>query len=143
MVNKRALFAYLFAHLGMFLGAFSIFAFCPTYVGFERATTGHIAYDFVVFVDTRFNAFPSLHAGFAVLGAYCAKVAYASLRLADWYVCVTRVTALLVCVAAVLIRQHVILDIIVGGLIGGIGCLLFQMWIDSDVAISDLRHRDD
>lgn len=87
----------------------------PEIVG--NAPWDHIT-RFVFFVDAPESLFPSIHC----LESYiCFRGAMLSEKLPRWYVPVTGMFALLVFASTVLIKQHFLLDIVAGVLVGEIG----------------------
>jgi membrane-associated phospholipid phosphatase len=97
---------------------FSAYFLWPTAVERAEAMTGrNIAYDLVIKLDQPRNACPSLHAGFAIFLAGCAWFTQWSRwrRIINGGVWFLTAAVLL---ATLLIKQHVVIDLLAGGVVG-------------------------
>jgi membrane-associated phospholipid phosphatase len=101
---------------------FLVFAVWPTTVERPKPTGDHsFPYDLVVLVDNPHNACPSLHAAFAVLIAGCAAHVFREWKHARLLIGATWLGSAAVLVSTLLTKQHVLLDALAGGVLGGAG----------------------
>jgi membrane-associated phospholipid phosphatase len=95
-----------------------IFLCWPTACPRPHVAGVNTVYGLLIAVDSSFNAFPSLHAAFAVYSALCAGLVLRELgshrvwRLGIWF------WAFLILYATLATRQHVVVDVIAGSVIG-------------------------
>jgi membrane-associated phospholipid phosphatase len=95
-----------------------VFIVRPTVCPRPEALNTVAAYRMLTTVDNSFHAFPSLHAAFAVYSALCAGLvlremaASAVVRRGIWF------WAILILLAALTTKQHVLLDIVAGSALG-------------------------
>ena len=95
-----------------------IFLCWPTACPRPHVAGVNTVYGLLIAVDSSFNAFPSLHAAFAVYSALCAGLVLRELgshrvwRLGIWF------WAFLILYATLATRQHVVVDVIAGSAIG-------------------------
>lgn len=126
--TRDELLAFLRATAWLSASCFVVFAFMPTEM--PRPLEAGAASDFygwIVSYDTTRNAFPSLHAGFGALSAILATRVFARWRyrnalcLASWTLTVA------VMIAALLIKQHSVCDILAGCGLGVMAALLGRL----------------
>ena len=95
-----------------------IFLCWPTSCPRPHVAGVNTVYGLLIAADSSFNAFPSLHAAFAVYSALCAGLVLRELgshrvwRLGIWF------WAFLILYATLATRQHVVVDVIAGSVIG-------------------------
>ena len=75
-------------------------------------------YDLVVGADKSGNACPSLHAAFGIFTAGCAWEVFQGWRNSRWLIGASWVWTAAILASTLLIKQHVILDLLAGGLLG-------------------------
>ena len=86
----------------------------------------YLFYDFVARNDLPRNACPSLHAAFGVFTAGCAWEVFRGLKRGRWLIGAIWLWTTAVLVSTLLIKQHVILDLIAGAVLG-----LLSLWFKS------------
>jgi membrane-associated phospholipid phosphatase len=113
--------------IGLISGtSFLVFFFWPTCVIRPVSQPGRdVIYDNVVRFDGTENAFPSLHAGFAILIAGYAVHVFRGWRLERILVSMAWLSSAAVLASTLLTKQHVFLDILAGSALGGVGYLYF------------------
>lgn len=125
MTSRRQL---LFCCRGLLLligASFLVFYCWPTAVVRPELVPGHFfIYDLVVSADQTRNACPSLHAAFGVFTAGCAWDVFKGWRNARWLVGASWVWTTAILASTLLIKQHVFLDLLAGGLLG-----LISWWL--------------
>ncbi len=99
---------------------FMIFSAWPTMVHRPDYSGGNIIYSWIVRIDSARNACPSLHAGFGILTAACANNTFRDYRYGKILIAIAWIWTLAVMLSALLIKQHVLVDIIAGSALGGI-----------------------
>jgi membrane-associated phospholipid phosphatase len=107
-----------------------IFFFSPTSCPRPAAQGTSVAYQTLTAIDNPFNAFPSLHAAFAIYSALCGRLVLREIGSR----CIWRVGlwlwALLILYATLAAKQHVTADIIAGSVLGlGIYAAVFKKWV--------------
>lgn len=108
--------------------SFCIFLIYPTTVLRPLSTVGFNGlYQLVVSIDSPRNAFPSLHAAFGVYTACWAPMAFRGWQREKILTLVAWISAITVILSALLTKQHVVLDIVAGGLIGYAGYKMGSM----------------
>jgi membrane-associated phospholipid phosphatase len=119
MTSRRQLWACC-RGLAVLVGAsFVIFYFWPTSVARPEMTPGrYFLYDLIVNADLPRNACPSLHAGFGVFIAACACDVFRGWKNGRWLAGALWLWTGAVLVSTLLIKQHVVLDLAAGGLLG-------------------------
>ena len=126
MRDAGALIVYCRTLLLVTLAAAIVFVLVPT-VCPRPADAGeaNAFYRGMLRVDNPLNAFPSLHAAFAVYSALgCGRV-FAGSRRRTVTLALLWAWAAAILAATLLTKQHVILDIVAGGALGWFGYLLF------------------
>jgi membrane-associated phospholipid phosphatase len=108
----------------------AIFLFWPTYCPRPDATGTRAIYRALVSFDQPYHAFPSLHAAFAVYSACCGGLVFRELHLRwPWRIGLW-LWALLILLATLATKQHVIVDIAAGSALAlGAYCCAFNPWI--------------
>ena len=128
MSTSRDLVAYFVSHLVLISLSLLCFHIVPTVFTRQVTDTGnHSLYMAIVGIDSTFNAFPSLHAGFAVLFAGSFRDITSGFRNAKLWAALAVATAASAGVSALLIKQHVLLDIICGAAVGWFSLSVFTM----------------
>ena len=95
-----------------------IFLCLPTFCLRPAITGVNAVYRLLIAVDSSFNAFPSLHAAFAVYSALCAGLVLRELGSHRLWRSGIWIWALLILYATLGTRQHVLVDIIAGSALG-------------------------
>jgi membrane-associated phospholipid phosphatase len=109
------------------LMADAIFLFCPTRCLRPDYTGTNIAYEALIRCDNEYHAFPSLHAAFAVYSVLCSGMVLKELGIRQYWQMVLWCWALLILYATLATKQHVLIDIAVGGLMG----MVIYFWVFS------------
>jgi membrane-associated phospholipid phosphatase len=119
MTSRRQV---LFCCRGLLLligASFVIYYFRPTMIVRPEVVTGqYYIYDLIVGSDQNANACPSLHAGFGIFTAGCAWDVFGGWANGRWLMAMTWAWTAAVLVSTLLIKQHVILDLLAGGALG-------------------------
>jgi len=119
MTSRRQLLACCRGVASLIIVSFIIFYFWPTSVARPKAFPGgHFFYDLIVSSDLPRNACPSLHAGFGVFTAGCACDVFRGWKHNHWFVGAVWVWTAAVLVSTLLIKQHVLLDLLAGSFLG-------------------------
>jgi membrane-associated phospholipid phosphatase len=98
--------------------AYVVFLLYPTWCPRPDASGTVTAYRTLTTVDFPLNAFPSLHAAFAVFSALCAALVLRELRVPPAWRLAVGVWSVLILLGTLLTKQHTVLDISAGGAIG-------------------------
>ena len=99
--------------------SFLVFYFWPTVVSRPGIVPGRFfIYDLVIGADKSGNACPSLHAAFGIFTAGCAWEVFRGWRNSRWLIGASWLWTAAVLASTLLIKQHVILDLLAGGLLG-------------------------
>ena len=99
--------------------SFLVFYFWPTVISRPGIVPGRFfIYDLVVGADKSGNACPSLHAAFGIFTAGCAWEVFQGWRNRRWLIGASWVWTAGVLASTLLIKQHVMLDLLAGGLLG-------------------------
>jgi membrane-associated phospholipid phosphatase len=124
MTSRRQLLACCRGLGLLIIVSFIIFYFWPTSVARPKAFAGrHFFYDWIASTDLPRNACPSLHAGFGVFTAGCACDVVRGWKHRQWFIGVVWVWTAAVLASTVLIKQHVFLDLLAGGVLGALSWL--------------------
>jgi membrane-associated phospholipid phosphatase len=100
-------------------GSFLVFYFWPTVISRPGIAPGQFfIYDLVVGADKSGNACPSLHAAFGIFTAGCAWEVFRGWRNGRWLIGASWVWMAAILASTLLIKQHVFLDLLAGGLLG-------------------------
>jgi len=118
MRRREQLFRYAAGILLIETVAYLVFFFWPTWCARPKVTNTIAAYRILITVDSQLNAFPSLHAAFAVFSAFCAAQVFRELRIHIWWRIIVGVWAILILVGTLLTKQHTAVDIVGGSAIG-------------------------
>ena len=106
-----------------------VFLFWPTSCPRPDATGTNAVYQTLIGIDNPFHAFPSLHAAFAVYSARCGGMVMRELSESRLWQCGLWLWAFLILLATLTTKQHVIADILAGGVLGfGIYSVAFNEW---------------
>jgi membrane-associated phospholipid phosphatase len=84
-------------------------------------------------LDPPYNCFPSLHVGEAVVAAVACYRVHRGVGV------VTGLWAALIAVSTLFIKQHYVVDVVAGVLVGGAACVLFLRTAQMDVPEPDRR----
>lgn len=125
MLRYEHLISYFISHLALCVIIFSIFIAFPTFVPRPPPPTLSSLYSHIARIDVNGNAFPSFHAGFAVLCSGCLTATFPSTKRHLMVSFVSWLLTICVLYSALAIKQHVVLDII-GGIL--IGCLCWALF---------------
>lgn len=107
--------------------AFLVFLFLPTSCPRPEGVQTNALYRALVRFDGENNAFPSLHVAFAVLGAAWFSAALPDGRWRALLRCCVWAWAGTIVLSTLLTRQHVIVDVAGGLVLGAAGCFLFHL----------------
>lgn len=136
MPDRRALVSYGATALGLSLTGLGIFWLWPTAVPVTGETwAADSAFAFLKNIDASGNACPSLHVAFAVLtaaelGRLLREFGTGRALLAvNWLWC----TGILYSTLAT--RQHVVLDVVAGAILGGLFALAHRRWLQHTRAL--------
>ena len=107
-----------------------VFIFWPTSCPRPVVQKTNLAYQALTTIDNSCQAFPSLHAAFAVYSALCGGLVLRELQCVSiWRICLW-LWASLILYATLATKQHVLADIIAGSALGlGIYVCAFNRWI--------------
>jgi hypothetical protein len=129
MANRRQIFRYAAGIVIISFLADTFFLFWPTVCPRPGVAGTNTIYRALVLLDNPFHAFPSLHAGFAVYSACCAELVLRELgvhwclRAGVW------LWALLILLATMATKQHVLADIAAGSALAFRAChCAFNSW---------------
>jgi membrane-associated phospholipid phosphatase len=101
--------------------SFALFYFWPTAVARPEMPPGHHFFcGLIVRTDLPHNACPSLHAAFGIFTAGCAWDVFRGWANRRLLIGTTWLWTAAVLVSTLLIKQHVVLDLIAGGTLGGL-----------------------
>jgi len=121
MNSKKDLFSYCKGVILMSILAFVIFFLYPTYFRYSpNFPHSNQTYAILINIDNGRNAFPSLHAAFALFTALCF-----SLRYKNFFRVIIWIWAIAILYSTLMIKQHVLLDIIAGTILGIISYIFF------------------
>jgi membrane-associated phospholipid phosphatase len=99
--------------------AFVVYFFWPTTVARPASSLGQwFLYDLIVKTDLPRNACPSLHAAFGVFTAVSAWEVFREWRTGRWFIVAVCVLTAAVLASTLLIKQHVVLDLLAGIMLG-------------------------
>lgn len=130
LVDRRELVSYGVAALGLSVIGLGIFLCWPTAVPRPDVDwSEHTAFEFLKSVDAAGNACPSLHVAFAVFSALWFERllremgANRGVRVINWLWCAA------ILYSTVAIRQHVVLDVLAGALLGAVVAVMHLHWL--------------
>ncbi len=119
MISRRQLLRCCGGLLLLIGASFFLFYCWPTAVARPESVPGRFfIYDLVVGADQNRNACPSLHAAFGVFTAGCAWEVFRGWRYSRWLIGASWVWTAAILASTLLIKQHVFLDLLAGGLLG-------------------------
>jgi membrane-associated phospholipid phosphatase len=98
--------------------AYLVFIFWPTWCPRPNAGKTVAAYRMLTAVDKPLNAFPSLHAAFAVFSALCAARQFRQLARHPLWRIVLGFWTLLILLGTLMTKQHMLADIVAGSGLG-------------------------
>jgi len=112
--------------------SFLAYFLIPTSIDREVVSEStNAAYRLVVEWDRPRNACPSLHAAFAIFLSACAWTFCAGLKHRAAGVGIFWLWTLAVLVSTLLIRQHVVLDLVTGAVVGAVSFCTVRRWLGS------------
>jgi membrane-associated phospholipid phosphatase len=100
------------------LVADAVFIFWPTSCPRPNAAGANAVYETLITIDNSLHAFPSLHAAFAIYSAMCGIRVVREVCDTGLLKGVLWVWAILILLSTLTTKQHVIADIVAGGLLG-------------------------
>ena len=118
MRRRRQLLCYAIGILLIEFTAFVIFFFRPTYCPRPDASRTIAAYRLLISVDAPLNAFPSLHAAFAVFSGFCVVQVFSELQFHRLWRAAAVLWTALILLGTLLTKQHTLLDIVAGAALG-------------------------
>lgn len=105
--------------------SFCIFIFYPTTMNLRPAFTGHTIFGFMVQIiynlDPPTNLLPSIH---CLVSWFCFIGISSSKKIPRWYKIISFITAILIILSTLLVKQHVILDAVTGVVLAEISYLI-------------------
>jgi membrane-associated phospholipid phosphatase len=127
MTSRRQLLACCQGLALLIVASFIIFYFWPTSIVRPETFPGrHFFYDLVTGTDLPRNACPSLHAAFGVFTAGCAFDLFRGWNHNRWFIGAVWLWTAAVLVSTLLIKQHVFLDLLAGGVLGAVSWSLMR-----------------
>lgn len=127
--TAREVRAYAVVMSGMCLTAVLIFFCFPTAVDRPAAESGQsLLFQRMVLIDGVINACPSLHAAFAVFSGWCNRRVLLQLGDRGWLRIVNWCWGAGILYATLATKQHVVIDLVCGVLLGG-GAALGYAWM--------------
>ena len=130
LMERREIVSYALATVGMSVIGLGIFLLWPTTIARPDVDWSHYpAFAFLMTADAAGNACPSLHVAFAVFTAIwlgrllCQMGAGNSVRVFNWLWCLG------ILYSTVAIRQHVVLDVFAGIVLGAFIAMLHLRWL--------------
>jgi membrane-associated phospholipid phosphatase len=118
MVHRNQILRYAAGTVFISFFADIIFLFWPTSCPRPAISGANAAYQALTAIDNSFHAFPSLHAAFAVYSALCAGLVLRELRSHVLWRFEIWLWALMILYATLSAKQHVLVDIIAGSVLG-------------------------
>ena len=118
MRRRELLVRYAMGILLIETAAYAVFLFWPTWCARPATANTVTAYRTLVSVDAPLNAFPSLHAAFAVFSALCAAQVFRELQLHILWRITVGVCTILILLGTLMTKQHTAADIIAGSAMG-------------------------
>lgn len=110
--------------------AYLVFIFWPTWCQRPNPNGTIPTYRILTMIDAPLNAFPSLHAAFAVFSALCAVQDFRELPLHHLYRIAVGFWTLLILLGTLVTKQHTVVDVIAGSALGFIAYhLAFSEWM--------------
>ena len=132
MIHATQLRRYALGMLTMSLGANVVFLAFPTTIVRPDPAGASTVYRTLVHYDAPLNAFPSLHAAFAIFSALCCIAISREMRLACGWSAAAWLWALAILYATLATKQHVALDLAGGALLAALASPL-ALWPTRDL----------
>jgi hypothetical protein len=126
LASRRDVWAYCESVLLMGGIGIMIFWQWPTSVARPVTSDGGL-YGWMIRFDTSGNACPSLHAAFGVFTVACSYSAFAGLKLDRVFVGLVWLSTMAVLASTLLTKQHVVIDLLAGVVLGGVASAWFFM----------------
>jgi membrane-associated phospholipid phosphatase len=128
LMNSRAdLYGYTKGIASIAAVTFAVFFFFPTSCPRPKdLPAGNLLYGALVHIDSELNAWPSLHAAFAVFHGACCQAVFATgrgLSRVRWFVWVWTFGII---GSTLLTKQHVLVDALAGALLGAVGYAVYS-----------------
>lgn len=125
MKSREELYGYSKGIALVAAASFAVFFFyptsCPRPKGFQ---TSSLLYGALIQIDSELNAWPSLHAAFAVFHGACCQAVFSAGRWCGTIRWVVWVWAFGIVVSTLLTKQHVLFDALAGATLGFVGYAL-------------------
>jgi membrane-associated phospholipid phosphatase len=129
MVRRQEIIRYAVGIMLISALADFVFVFLPTWCPRPDANRTTAAYRMLTAIDNPFNAFPSLHAAFAVFSALCAGRVLRELRTRAVLTGAVWLWTFLILFATLATRQHVMADVVGGSVLAaGVYIYVFRQW---------------
>lgn len=122
--SKSFCYRYLSAELFAKILTFGCFILIPSTILRPRVIGNGVAEwvtRWVYQMDAPVNLFPSIH---VLESWFCTRTAFAQKKIGKWYAWLTTIMTFLVCLSVVLVKQHVLMDILGGIAFFEIGILV-------------------
>lgn len=134
-LHPAQLRVYAVSSISLGIAGLAIFYFWPTAVPpFAAAGEGSGAFEMLRGVDASGNACPSMHVAYAVFTAAWLAQALKAARVPAGLHLLNIAWLLAIAWSTVAVRQHVVLDVVAGALLGGAFAWLSLRWRPDDVA---------
>ncbi len=116
MVRREQLVRYAIGMAIISACATVIFLFWPTLC--ERSESTHFMYSALIWLDQPLNAFPSLHAAFAIYSGLCTMTVLKEMRASPVAQTCIWIWVALILYGTLATRQHVLVDLLSGSFLG-------------------------
>jgi membrane-associated phospholipid phosphatase len=134
IASRRELAAYALAAVGLALAGLGFFQVLPTIVpSFEATWAADSAFAFLKNIDASGNACPSLHVAFAVFTAFVLARQLRQLAAGRPMVWLNWLWCGGIVYSTMATRQHVLVDVIAGAILGVIFAVMLQRWLNRAV----------
>jgi membrane-associated phospholipid phosphatase len=122
MRERRELAIYCRTLLVILIPAILVFVLWPTSSPRPESTeSANALYRTLIRIDLDLNAFPSLHAAFALYSALGCRFVFRGLRCRIWVMSVIWVWTMGILAATLLTKQHTVPDMVAGAILGWVG----------------------
>jgi membrane-associated phospholipid phosphatase len=130
MSRRQQLLRYAMGILLIETVGYLVFIFWPTWCQRPNANEAVNAYRILTMVDAPLNAFPSLHAAFALFSALCAVQVFREFPTHHLYRIAVGLWTVLILLGTLVTKQHTVVDVIAGSALGFIAYhLAFGEWM--------------
>jgi membrane-associated phospholipid phosphatase len=129
MTSREEFKLYCEALITLLIIGFTVFIIYPTACPrpAEPYNTTYL-YHLTVAFDKRLNAFPSFHAAFAIYSSLCCNYMFKKLNIGYFYRAIIVIWTAFLLFSTLTTKQHLLLDITGGSLLGLLGYHIFNIW---------------